>query len=264
MTEGIPTPVSLGFSEFIAKLISDTFDAVIVSMAEQEEKLSELMRLATSPEEFAQAAITDDEVDELLAVLFPGDETHQSLVYPGALYQPLGVETLESPPLEKLLGIDLKVRSDYIRKAGEKVFKLTSQGVEKIRVAARAKLAVNRLAALREIVRRGTPRLVVDTGRINAKLTFQVLEGETTMPTNLVEKDISSGVTLKSSPTITGTRLVSGLNLTPLQRYSGLMRPFTSSGVRLGIRPADSRDPQLGQIKVNVFSEVEVTFKTII
>ena len=40
--EDIPKPIEVGFAEFIAKLVSEVFDAVVTSQFDQEKRIAEL------------------------------------------------------------------------------------------------------------------------------------------------------------------------------------------------------------------------------
>ena len=256
MTNGIPTAVQMGFAEFTAKLIADTFEAVTVAMAQQETEFLELTRLAElPPEAFAQQAIADEDLETGLAQLFPGDEEHPHAVYVGAPYQPETSKTAEAPPFAALLGVTL-TRDDWLRRNTGIVLKET--GVDKVRTATRTRLGLERYAALRQLLTRGLPRVLVDSGRINAKLTFEVTDVEESTSTASISAATPAATTIEQ-PTL--TRPVT--TLTPLNRFVGLVRPFPQPNVRLLVRQVDTRDPQNTQVKVNIFSEVEITFKTV-
>lgn len=257
MTNGIPTAVQMGFAEFTAKLIADTFEAVTVALAEQETEFLELTRLAELPPEiFAQQAIADEDLEAGLAQLFPGDEEHPHAVYVGAPYQPATSKTAEAPPFAALLGVTL-IRGDWTRRDTGIV--LTQSGVDKVRAATRISLGLERYAALRQLLTRGLPRVLVDSGRINAKLTFEVTEVEESTATTSTAAAAPAATTIEQPTMI--TRPIT--TITPLNRFVGLVRPFPQPNVRLLVRQVDTRDPQNTQAKVNVFSEVEITFKTV-
>lgn len=246
MTNGTPTPVEMGFAEFTAKLIADTFEAVTVALAEQEAQYLELTRAAElPPETFAEQAVAEEDLERELARLFPGDQKHPHAVYVGAPYTPATVKAAEAPPFAELLDVKL-AEGDWDRRGA--AITLAEPGVAKIRGAARTMLGLERYAALRQLLARGLPRVLVDSGRINAKLTFQVTQMEESAPA------ASEQPTLVARPITT---------LTPLSRFVGLARPFPQANVRLLVRQVDTRDPQNTQVKVNVFSEVEITFKTV-
>jgi len=105
-------------------------------------------------------------------------------------------------------------------------------------------LAKQQLANVLQLVRRGIPRVVVDNGRVNTKLTFQLSQTKSTGDTT------SGGVGVSKS-----AKLRSGTSLMQLSRP---MVPY-----RLTVRPADLRRPELLRLSVNLVGEVEITFKTV-
>ena len=254
MPNDIPTPIEMGFAEFTAKLISETFDAIIVSQAAQEEKAEEMLELVNLPlDAFAEHAVTDVEVEEALRRLFPAtDAEHGHAVFVGSAYQPPREQAPESPPYTRFLDVTFQKEDLRDGKA------LTKSGVAKIYAAARRRLASARYRALEQIVSQGVPRVLVDSGRIRAKLTFQVvqLEEEPTEP----EAESPTPPTL-AAPSLSGIQRIVGV--TPLERFTGLTRPFTEPNVRLSVRQADGTAPQTSQLKADIFSEVEITFKTV-
>ena len=226
----LPTPVEMGFAEFVAKLVLETFDAVVSSQVEQERGGRELVDAASlAPEAYAERFLAAGAEDAELARLFPPpDETHPSAIFEKGPYQPATPATPEAPPVGAVLGLALRPEEDFAGKA------LTARGVERIRLAVRLRLAGDQVAALQRLVARGFPRIVVDSGRISAKLTFQVTQ----------ESPARAGVrSPRASAPAPGRRLLPAYKLT--------------------VRQADERSPQAGQLKVDVFGEVEVTFKTV-
>ncbi len=232
----------MGFAEFAAKLISEVFDAIVTSQFDQEKRLAELATLAALPvEEFAERFVTDEQIDSELARLFPGEKPEQpTAIYVGAPYRPRRKDISEQPPIYALLGVSLE-KGDYAVKQREAF--LTANGVEKIKSAVRQQLALNHYTAIREIIRRGLPRIIADAGRVNAKLTYEVLSIE------------------EAARPERAARLAAPLQ--PLTRGIPLPEPTVLSKLRLIVRPADERVPQNQKLQVNVFGEVEISFKTV-
>ena len=81
--------VALTLAEFVGKLISETFKAVISSMVDQVRQ-QEAIIAGTELElaEFAPQFISDNDVEEHLSALFPrkGD-LHAHAIFEGALYK---------------------------------------------------------------------------------------------------------------------------------------------------------------------------------
>ena len=238
-------PTDMGFAEFVAKLIQETFEAVVTAQSEQEQRQAQLADLAAlSPEEFASRFIADEEVDAELGRLFPTDTPSQPhAIFLGARFQPLLRDTPETPPIRAVLGVEL-LRSDYRVTRRRRITSLKPEAVDKVKSAVRLRLTAVRLAAIREAVARGIPQVIVDSGRINAKLTFQIIRTEDT-----------------ETPEIR-SRLVAPLKPLGLLTISPTAEALAN--IRLTVRQADEKAPQTTQLQVNVFGEVEITFKTII
>ena len=239
----VPTPSELGFAEFVAKLLSEVFDGVVIAQADQERRHAELsVGVRLEPAEFADSFIGQEEADAELARLFPPDKPDwPHMVVEGAYYQPKGARVDEFPNFAEALGVQLTPQDYQKRQRGPATLKASA--VEKLRHAARLILARRHLPALRETMARGIPRVVVDSGRVVAKLTFEVVTVE---HAEEAEK---------------AARLAAPIR--PLARLSALSIGQFLPNVRLLVRQADERTPQTSQLEVDVFGEVEVTFKTV-
>jgi hypothetical protein len=305
MAEEQLTPVDLGFAEFVSKLIADVFDATISSQAQQLEKLIELESLlARSNDEFIDALLARDEffndIELLLTAYFPLDDgEHAHAIYEGAPYEPAKNDTLEQPPIAEKLGL---VLSDGDFKPRAKV--LTLQGVTKIYRKAAEPFAAQRRLILKQLVENGLPKLVVDSGKINAKLTFtthkindsdEASQGEATTGDVNADASRKSAASRKSSSSPTGASSVANSNfrksivssntqlinerlnistlslnnrltlpIQPINRYVGLIKPNLNDQVRLTVKPASNQTPQDTQVTTNIYSEVEIHFKTIV
>lgn len=238
-------PADLGLAEFLSKLIQETFEAVLASQTEQEQRRNQLMEIAgLSVEEYASRFITDDDVERELARLFPSDQEGQPhLIYPGARYQPLSRNIFEVPAIRAMLGVEL-LRSDYrvTRRRGATTLK--REAVERVRESLSLRMAAVRLSAIQQAVERGVPEVIIDSGRVNAKLTFQVVRN-TDADTPQMRARLASPLSQLSYP-------LSSINMDELYN------------LRLVVRQADERAPQTSQLQANVFGEVEITFKTVI
>ena len=250
MSEELLTPIEMGFAEFVAKLISETFGAIVVSHTEQEQQLASITELVSQPlDTFAQQVIFDAEIETELTRLFPSeDKAHPHAAFVGAPYQRETRRTPENPPFRTILGVEFE-EGDVVRA------RLTESAVEKIKQAVRSLLAAPRYNALREVVTRGVPRVIVDSGHINAKLTFRI----TLLEDEPEEEPAPAPVPL--SPVAPSFKTIVGVS--PLDRFVGLTRPFTDPNVRLTVHQVNAQAPQTTQVQANVFSEVEVTFKTV-
>jgi hypothetical protein len=93
--------------------------------------------------------------------------------------------------------------------------------------ALRLALAREQRGLLQAVLARGLPRVVVDHGRVSARLMFSMDEGRTTTPE--------------------GGRALPGLGPVP----------------RLRATPVHARHPEFLRLQTQVTSEVEITFKTV-
>jgi hypothetical protein len=234
-----PAPTEMGFAEFTAKLIAEMFEAIVTSQTDQEHQISDLIGAAElTLKEFAKRYITDDDVHIELARLFPSDEPDQPhAIFSGGPYTPNDVDVAESPALESTLGVVLE-RTDFRVSRQRGPAALNTSGVKLVRLATRMRLAEGRLAALRAVIGRGIARTIVDSGRINAKISFEVVRAEGPKPAN------------RTARSVTAPGMSAAL-------------PQDLSLVRLVVRQADERAPQTRNARANVLGEVEITFKTI-
>ncbi|BCO08882.1 hypothetical protein GF1_12580 [Desulfolithobacter dissulfuricans] len=252
----VDSPVEVGFAEFIARLMSEVFDSVVTSQVDQEQRYAEMYAAASlSEEEYGRQHVSDEDVAAELADLFPphpDERERESAVYPGAPYHPPGVDRSEDPPLYEVLG--LRLEEDDLKKKEDRLV-LGQSAVNKVHGKVRSLLAARHLAVVKQLLSRGLPRVVVDSGRVNGKLTFHLTtsQGSTTGETGgtgLAATDIraaTAGVLPKF-----GSRSV-----------FTLPRARILPGVKVLVKQADDRSPQSSQVKANVYGEVEITFKTV-
>ena len=262
MPDDIMSPIELGFAEFVAKLISEIFDATISSQVQQQDKLLELQNMLLQPESvFLDAMLSQEyfirEVDLLLEGYFPSDSDQLvHAIHEDAPYTPAKANQKEKPPIKERLGIDLG-SGDFLPRKNQ----LTLQGVSKIYRKAGEPLAIQKRAIFRQLVENGLPSIVVESGKINAKLTFSTAQAGQSEATEAVS-DGTRNVALANSVTQPlARRLASPIQ--PLNRYVGLLKPNLTDQVRLTVKQASNKSPQDTQAKANIFSEVEIHFKTV-
>jgi hypothetical protein len=258
----IQIPVDLGFTEFVTTLLSEVLRSVVAAQGEQEERRRELLDVADlSVDEFASQHVTDDDVDAWLAEVLPSgdpERTHEAVR--GAPYVPGGRGEAESPPFAELLGVEL-TREMFDEERGT----LLEEGEAALRAAARRLLAERQLQVVRDLAERGLPRVVVDAGRITAKLTFEALqyrdqeevaraqeaEGEAAAS----EGPLGAPILRTFRPTIMAGRL-------PHLQHTTVV-PEALRDVRLRVRTADPRAPSSPTARANVYGEVELTFRSV-
>lgn len=169
------TPVDLGFAEFAAQLVAELHEAVLAAQAGQDERRIELAALATMrPDQFARRFVSDVEIDGELARLFPGRGGKGHRIRAGMRYAAATARKTETPPIQTQLSIRLG-RTDLRNRSGRRT-DLTAAGVKTIRDAVRLRLAGERLKPLRQMASQGMPRVVVDSGHVNVKLIFRLVD----------------------------------------------------------------------------------------
>lgn len=217
----------LGFSEFVSLLVTDTLDAVISSLLEQEKRIAQIQQtILITPAEFGRRYISDEVVRAEILQIFPSEEGNdKSTVDNGSVYFPARGEKKEAPAVFELTGYSM-AEGDYQK--GTKTFVITQEGYENIANAIRERLASHQMDSLRVLASRGIPRIYIDHGIIKAKLNFRLEEKEdkTTAPT-----------------------------------FPQTLKPTIG---RLIIQPINTRGPEFLTLKADVTSEVEITFKTIV
>lgn len=253
----------LGFAEFVAKLISDTFDAILSSQVDQKNKMAELYALLSMEQEAFVGLCMEDEglLEQLhgqLQDLFGDNSEIGHLVQEGSAYQPKTKSTIELPAYKEMLDITLLEKVDYKppsaqqKPASKSKFVLLSAGAEKIKRAIMARIGEQQRAAIDSMVTDGIPRLVVDSGKINAKLTFA---------TELFDDKKSEDSGTPDKPV---ARKTLQRRIATSSRFVGAVDIKRLINSRLIVNPASSKAPQDAQSKANIYSEVEIHFKTIL
>jgi hypothetical protein len=123
--------------------------------------------------QFARRFVADDDVDAELSRLFPAGGKKGTAIVAGRAYRAAGAKRAESPAIESKLRIKLGTRDHRARGSRST---LTARGVASVREAVRLRLSEARLKALRQTVTQGLPRVVVDSGRVNVKLSFRLVD----------------------------------------------------------------------------------------
>ncbi len=174
MVNSLTSPSDVGFAQFTAALITQTLDAVISAQLAQEERARRLQETAgMTPAQFAQEAITSEDLEAELARLFPSDQ-YPNGIRPGTAYISASTDKIEDPPVLSRTGYTMKA-GDWVPQAGG--LAITEAGYNNILTHMRLALAADRQVNLLQMLRRGIPRVIVDHGRVNAKLFFQFASG---------------------------------------------------------------------------------------
>jgi hypothetical protein len=239
----------IGFPEFTAKLITDTFDALVSANLRQTEAYIELVQsVAKSLAEFINDTKDDSSGEELLqflaAALPPADPESEEPreVKAGETFNNEDAEALNAA-LETPAEANIP-DNNQVAAAGE----LDQAKVNTILEAVAIRIAANRYDLLKEMVKQGILRLVVETGVIESRLTF------TTYGSTFYQKNASSyhrSTYRRTSKGRTGA-LVS------------LFGSYSSNTLRtsVGVRTTKETHRDITGSRVQIFGLVRVNFKT--
>jgi hypothetical protein len=212
----------IGFAEFTALLLTETLDAVISAQLSQEERIQEMATaVSLDPAAYAGSYISAEQLRVEIVRLFPG-VGGKSSVDQGEPYLPAEGSQTEVPPLLDVCGYS--IRKDDLQKGEQGMLMFSARGAVRIADCIAIPLAVRQQSALKNMTARGVPRVLVDHGRVSAKLTFRLDQLQTSTA---------------GTPTV----------------------PFKN---KLRVQPVNSRGPEYLSLKTDITSEVEITFKTII
>lgn len=239
--------VDLGFSEFVAKLVSDTLDAVVTAAVDQESRLADLAASASLPlADFARRQVEPEQVDAALVELFPASGEQPAGVAAGTPYRPAKGRTRERPALRVELGIE--VGEDDLDREGDRLV-VSEALAERVRDVVREELAVESWTAVRALAASGLPRVVVDAGRIVARQTMTVEKADATPEVALSRLPLPA-------------RGLPG-RLGPPSLVGRVFEPRLLPDIVLKVRPVSDRDPQ-PSTSGTVYGEVEISFKTVL
>ncbi|MBD3654672.1 hypothetical protein [Kangiella sp.] len=283
MSEEILTPADMGFAEFVAKLISEVFDAVVTSQAEQQEKLLEIKELVSQPEGlFIDNLLQDDtfleQIDRLLSSYFPTtSDNSRHAIFEGAPYKVKKGSSPESPAILEQLGLDL-TDTDSAKKGS-----FTELDVLEIYRAAARPFAQQKRQAMINAIEHGFSNIIVDSGKINAKFTFNTSveredSEEEAAPANggaekpkpkpkakkaVLDKRIKLKDSIRKSVIDTKTISARSRILSNPTIKAGILKPKLTEDIKVAIKPANNRDPQASTTTANIYSEIELNFKSI-
>ncbi|SRR6266513_2310761 len=232
-------PVDLGFAEFAAQVVAELHEGLLVAQNEQESRRAKLAELSSLPlEEFARRFITNEQVEAELIRLFPAGRGKAHRIRAGASYVAKTSKHAESPPIQSKLGIQLTPQDLRVRGGRTQ---LAAKGVKNIREALRMRLAEPRLKTLRQAATQGIPRLVLDSGRVNVKLTFRLVE---------LEK--------------VGVRRARGSLIVPLDTLLNILKAESPRPLyQLMVRQVNEQTTSVSPTESSGIGELDLTLKTI-
>jgi hypothetical protein len=258
--------VDLGFTEFVTSLLSEVLRSVVAAQSEQEERRRELLEMVDlSVEEFEARHVTDGDVDAWLAQVLPSsdpDRPHDASR--GTPYTAARGSQPESPPYAEVLGVELAEKM-----VSEETGRLLAAGEKLLRATARRMLAERQLQVARDLAAHGVPRVVVDAGRITAKVTFEAMQFRDADQV-AAEAEAEAGAATEQPATTSFVTASLAKRVNPIVMAGRLPQlqhttvvPEALRDVRLRVHTADDRAPGSNTARANVFGEVELTFKTV-
>jgi tRNA/tmRNA/rRNA uracil-C5-methylase (TrmA/RlmC/RlmD family) len=261
MPNGTPEAVTeakrltdIGFPEFTAKLVKDVFDALLAATLRQMEAYSELVA--------ATAKTLDDYVAENKE-LVSGEEVWDWLVknLPGPAASVTDPKPEDATLVRVGVSFDLSKNAEkaQLQKIHDKVnypdpmptsgsVTLDENAVNTITDKVRGIIAGNRYTLLKEMVRMGIIRLVVDYGEIETRLTF------TTYGESLAQRTATSLNTRAFAATAnlqTGKAINKWVKVSAAANYSSV-----------SVRTTSSIDRDVSGSKVDIYARVFIRFKS--
>jgi hypothetical protein len=250
----------IGFPEFTAKLVKDVFDALLGATLRQMEAYSQLVAAtAKTLEEYVSEnkhLVSGEEVWDWLTTNLPGPakdvaaypdnyppEAHATLVWKGVQLNSEEQQKIKSAiKLRDGEGLNLDNQKLQENNQGQ------NYGVIGITDKVREIIAGNRYTFLKEMVRMGIIRLVVDYGEIETKLTFTTYGESTALRTASSYNTKSFGVTGSLQ---TGKAINKWVKVSAAANYSSL-----------SVRTTSSIDRDVSGSKVDIYARVFIRFKS--
>lgn len=230
------------FPEFTAKLLTDTFDAIVAANLRQTESYIELVsaisKTLTDYIKDTKGEISGAEILEFLATVVPGPD----LAHPTKVTTGLQLTGAEAGTLSQALAIPGQTGPMVPTTV------LTNLDVQTIREAVVGRLAANRYNLLKEMVKMGIANVVITEGLVESQLTF------TTWASSFYQKNSSSyntsNFTLNASAK-TGKALSKWFSASASTKYQ-----------TVSVRTANETQSDSSGSSVNIFGRVQVKFRT--
>lgn len=175
---GLLKNVEIDLAQFTALLIYETFEAMMSSSAQQADKVREMQQAALLPiEDFISTYMTEQAIDHEEKRIFGPSSSRPGLsaVQPGEPYSPTRGNNAEVPPIYARCGVLMR-RGDYIK--SDDGAQISAAGSRKIRNAIALGLGRRMQDHIKTLKDAGVPRLLIDSGRISARLAVRMEERE--------------------------------------------------------------------------------------
>jgi hypothetical protein len=242
----------IGFPEFTAKLVKDVFDALLAATLRQMEAYSELVAAtAKTLQDYVaenKELVSGEEVWEWLVKNLPGPAASVTDPKPeDATLVHVGVRLTEDETTKEITKIRDKtgLKPTEWRGPSGSDGTLTQDDVDTITAKVREIIAGNRYTLLKEMVRMGIIRLVVDYGEIETKLTFTTY-GE------------SQQLKAASAYQSRAFSISGGVSASLKVVQASVAASYTS----VSVRTTSSIDRDVSGSKVDIYARVFIRFKS--
>lgn len=235
----------IGFPEFTAQLIGDTFDALIsANIRQQETYLAMVKEVSKSLSDYINQTKDDITGAELMQFI----SSLPSPTTPGKPRFELGYKLNEEDA--KILNNAVKIESPGVSQptfAANDELKKVSGGTGKwdqLMEAAAKRVAANKYDMLKAILRQGMLRLVVENGYLETKLTFNTWEYH-------ADKEATSNYEREKTVSF-GTSGIVGL----------ITGPSVRAGKKITVKTANTSSTDTSGTNITIFGGVRLQFKT--
>jgi len=238
----------IGFPEFTAKLVGDTFDALVMANLKQVESYVGMVeQVSKSLSKYVNGTkddITGAEILGYLEAVIPAvaaDSEHDSKIYEGA--------TLDEPTADVLNAV-VEVPAEVVSPSPTFASgtELTGSVWADVLDAVATRISVNKYTLLQEMVKQGILRLVVENGKIETRLTF------TSYGSFAYNRDAT---TYQRDTTNKRSRAGAGFIFAPI--FSAKER---TNSTRLSVRTTKESQRDITGSRVEIFGGVVINFKT--
>jgi len=247
----------IGFPEFTAKLVKDVFDVLLAATLHQMEAYSELVAAtAKTLEDYVaenKALVSGEEVWDWLVKNLPGPAKNAAAdpKPEDATLVREGVKLTEDQNTKEITKIREKLNwttQNWNPQTNNNEYELQKTDITNITDRVREIIAGNRYTLLKEMVKMGIIRLVVDYGEIETRLTF------TTYGESLAQRTATSLNTKAFAATAnlqTGKAISKWVKVSAAANYSSV-----------SVRTTSSIDRDVSGNKVDIYARVLIRFKS--
>jgi len=242
----------IGFPEFTAKLVTDVFDALVGANIRQTEAYMELVeQVGKTLSQYINDTrddISGAEILQFLAAVLPSEDSEK----PSKVEEDGSLTSEDVQKLNDQLQVDGLPAGDGVGDDNQVTIDvsgpLEESDVDSILTAVANRLAANKYSLLKEMVKQGILRLVVENGVIETRLTFNTY-GSSFYQNNSTQYN--------RSKYINRTKGKTGF-------LTSLFGSYASSTKRtsLSINTAKQTDKDISGSRVQIFGRVQINFKT--